>query len=361
MEKKLSILALLLLLCLPAAPAGASTVTDALGRRVDVPEPEHISRILALGCSMGFITSLGAQDMVLAVEDIDKAPLAKPYIIANRDRFRDLPVVGKAGAARRYDFERIIGLKPDVIFIITSDPSEPELMQRKLRVPVLALSQGQPLYNEDVYLESLALVGRVLGREEQAAQLTTGVRNLTGRLRNHPVPQQQALAYVGGLSYKGNQDIKSTAGDFLPLKLAGIANIADTAGRKGNCFINKEFLLTANPRLIFIDANGLPLIQENIKAEPHYYQRLKAMTSGNTWLLLPHTTIFNTPEIMYINAFFMAKAAYPEAYAGLDLKALADEVFVLFNGVPLYEEMVRITGPVGRLHLTDKGLAHAAP
>ena len=99
MEKKLSILALLLLLCLPADPAGASTVTDALGRRVDVPEPESISRILALGCSMGFITSLGAQDMVLAVEDIDKAPLAKPYIIANRDRFRDLPVVGKAGAA----------------------------------------------------------------------------------------------------------------------------------------------------------------------------------------------------------------------------------------------------------------------
>ena len=37
------------------------------------------------------------------------------------------PGVGKAGAARRYDFERIIGLKPDVIFIITSDPSEPEL------------------------------------------------------------------------------------------------------------------------------------------------------------------------------------------------------------------------------------------
>ena len=60
-------------------------------------------------------------------------------------------------------------------------------------------------------------------------------------------------------------------------------------------------------------------------------------------------------------ASLRAKAAYPEAYAGLDLKALADEVFVLFNGVPLYEEMVRITGPVGRLHLTDKGLAHAAP
>ena len=359
MEKKLSILALLLLLCLPAAPAGASTVTDALGRRVDVPEPESISRILALGCSMGFITSLGAQDMVLAVEDIDKAPLAKPYIIANRDRFRDLPVVGKAGAARRYDFERIIGLKPDVIFIITSDPSEPELMQRKLRVPVLALSQGQPLYNEDVYLESLALVGRVLGREEQAAQLTAGVRNLTGRLRDHPVPQQQALAYVGGLSYKGNQDIKSTTADFLPFTLSGVKNMADGMGQSGHFFINREFLLAADPPLIFIDGNGLPLIRQALGSERGYYERLTALTSGNTWLLLPHTAYFNNPEVLYINAFFMAKATYPQRYSDLDPEALADEIFILFNGCPLYEDMVRVTGRPGRLQLTDQGLDYA--
>ena len=359
MEKKLSILALLLLLCLPAAPAGASTVTDALGRRVDVPEPESISRILALGCSMGFITSLGAQDMVLAVEDIDKAPLAKPYIIANRDRFRDLPVVGKAGAARKYDFERIIGLKPDVIFIITSDPSEPELMQRKLRVPVLALSQGQPLYNEDVYLESLALVGRVLGREEQAAQLTAGVRNLTGRLRDHPVPQQQALAYVGGLSYKGNQDIKSTAADFLPFTLSGVKNMVDGMGQSGHFFINREFLLAADPPLIFIDGNGLPLIRQALGSERGYYERLTALTSGNTWLLLPHTAYFNNPEVLYINAFFMAKAAYPQRYSSLDPEALADEIFILFNGCPLYKDMVRVTGRPGRLQLTDQGLDYA--
>ena len=360
MAKTLSLLLLALALLTGAAPAGARPVTDALGRVVEVPEPQNVRRVIALGSSMAFVTYLGAQDRIVGVEDIDKTVIAKPYVLCNRERFKDLPVVGKGGAVRVPNYERIVALNPDVVFIISTDPSEPDQIQRKLRVPVIALSQGLPAFDNEIFLESILLAGNILGREERAQELVTGIGELAKRLPA-PAEKEKAQAYVGGLSYKGNQDIKSTAGDFLPLKLAGIANIADTAGRKGNCFINKEFLLTANPPLIFIDANGLPLIQENIKAEPHYYQRLKAMASGNTWLLLPHTTIFNTPEIMYINAFFMAKAAYPEAYAGLDLKALADEVFVLFNGVPLYEEMVRITGPVGRLHLTDKGLAHAAP
>ena len=358
MAKTLSLLLLALALLTGAAPAGARPVTDVMGRVVEVPEPQNVRRVIALGSSMAFVTYLGAQDRIVGVEDIDKAVIAKPYVLCNRERFKDLPVVGKAGAVRVPNYERIVALNPDVVFIISTDPSEPDLLQRKLRVPVIALSQGLPAFDSEIFLESILLAGNILGREERARELVAGIGDLAKRL---PAPAEHAMAraYVGGLSYKGNQDIKSTTADFLPFTLAGVKNMVDGMGQSGHFFINREFLLAADPPLIFIDGNGLPLIRQALGSERGYYERLTALTSGNTWLLLPHTAYFNNPEVLYINAFFMAKAAYPQRYSSLDPEALADEIFILFNGCPLYEDMVRVTGRPGRLQLTAQGLDYA--
>ncbi|MGE4310088.1 ABC transporter substrate-binding protein [Desulfovibrio sp.] len=358
MAKALSLLLLALVLLTGAAPAGARPVTDAMGRLVEVPEPQNVRRVIALGSSMAFVTYLGAQDRIVGVEDIDKAVIAKPYVLCNRERFKDLPVVGKGGAVRVPNYERIVALNPDVVFIISTDPSEPDQIQRKLRVPVIVLSQGLPAFDSEIFFESILLAGNILGREERAQELVTGIGDLAKRL---PVPAEQAMvqAYMGGLSYKGNQDIKSTAADFLPFTLSGVKNMVDGMGQSGHFFINREFLLAADPPLIFIDGNGLPLIRQALGSERRYYERLTALTSGNTWLLLPHTAYFNNPEVLYINAFFMAKAAYPQRYSSLDPEALADEIFILFNGCPLYEDMVRVTGRPGRLQLTAQGLDYA--
>ena len=358
MAKTLSLLLLALALLAGATHAGARPVTDALGRVVEVPEPQNVRRVIALGSSMAFVTYLGAQDRIVGVEDIDKAVIAKPYVLCNRERFKDLPVVGKAGAVRVPNYERIVGLSPDVVFIISTDPSEPDLLQRKLRVPVIALSQGLPAFDSEIFLESILLAGNILGREERARELVAGIGDLAKRLPA-PAEKEKAQAYVGGLSYKGNQDIKSTTADFLPFTLSGVKNMADGMGQSGHFFINREFLLAADPPLIFIDGNGLPLIRQALGSERGYYERLSALTNGNAWLLLPHTAYFNNPEVLYINAFFMAKAAYPQRYSSLDPEALADEIFILFNGCPLYEDMVRVTGRPGRLQLTDQGLDYA--
>ena len=358
MAKALSLLILALALLGGAAPVGARAVTDAMGRMVEVPEAENIRRMVALGSSMAFVTYLGAQDKIVGVEDIDKTAMAKPYVLCNRERFKDLPVIGKAGAVRVPNYERIAGLVPDVIFIISTDPAEPDLLQRKLRIPVVALSLGLPAFDSEVFLDSILLVGSILGKNERAQELVRGIGALAARL---PAPPEgeEARAYVGGLSYKGNQDIKSTAADLLPFTLSGVKNMVDGMGRAGHFFVNKEFLLAANPPLIFIDANGLPLIRQGLGSEWAYYERLAALRDGKAWLLLPHTTYFNNPEVLYINAFFMAKAAYPQRYASLDPEALADEIFTLFLGCPLYEDMVRVSGRPGRLQLTDQGLDYA--
>lgn len=361
MAKKLILLFVLLMLSATVWPeaalaeqAGFRTVIDAMGRKVEVPPADHIQRVLALGGSMAFVTFMGAQDRVVGVEDLDKDELSKPYIMLNKKLVADLPVVAKGGAVRIPNFERIIDLKPDVLFLVSVDPAEPDNFQRKLRVPVIVVSQGQTSFDEAVFFESILLTGEVLGRTARAKELVQGIRALPEKLHYRPEPEKQALAYVGGLSYRGNQDIKSTSGHFFPMRMAGIANVADSTGRKGHHFINKEFLLQANPPLIFIDSNGLALIREDARVHPEYYQRLQAIASGNAWVLLPHTSYWNNPELLYINAFFMAKTAYPDQYPDLDPAAMADEIFTLFNGAPQYDDFVRLVGPPGPFSL-DKG------
>lgn len=52
------------------------------------------------------------------------------------------------------NFERIIELKPDVV-LVSVDPAEPDNFQRKLRVPVVVVSQGQPVFDEEIFFPLL--------------------------------------------------------------------------------------------------------------------------------------------------------------------------------------------------------------
>lgn len=351
MAKKLILLLWLLLLGTGVGASEGRTIIDAMGRTVEVPPADKVQRVLALGSSMAFVTYMGAQDRVVGVEDLEQEELSKPYIMLNKELALKLPVVGKGGAVRIPDFERIIGLKPDVLFLVSVDPAEPDNFQRKLRIPVVVVSQGQPVFDQELFFQSILLTGEVLGCTDRAEELVQGIKALPEKLHYRPEPSKQALAYVGGLSYRGNQDIKSTSGHFFPMQMAGVLNVADSTGRQGHHFVNKEFLLQANPPLIFIDSNGLALIGEDARVHPEYYKRLQAITSGNAWVLLPHTSYWNNPEILYINAFFMAKIAYPDQYPDLDPVVLADEIFTLFNGAPQYADFVRLVGPVGPFSL----------
>lgn len=349
MAKKLVCCLWALMLTSTALAQEIRTVTDALGRKVDLPPAQTIERVLALGGSMAFVTYLGAQNLVVGVEDMDQRELSKPYIMLNKELAKTLPVVGQGGAVRIPDFERIVGLQPDVVFLLSMDPAEPDNFQRKLRVPVIVLSQGQPTFDQEIFLQSILLAGQVLGHTDRAQELVQGIMALPEKLDYRPENTEQVMAYVGGLSYRGNQDLKSTSSHFFPMHLARVANVADGTGRKGHHFVHKEFLLQANPPLIFMDSNGLALIREDMRVHPEYYQHLQAITSGNTWVLLPHTSYWNNPEILYINAFFMAKIAYGQHYPDLDPIAMADEIFTLFNGAPQYADFVRLVGPVGPL------------
>lgn len=357
-KRLLSLLALILVW----APAGleAKTVTDSAGRRVEVPE--RVERLVALGSAMGFVSYLQAQDLVVGVEAVDqRGDLAKPYIIVNRERFRNLPVVGTGSSQRLHNYEEIIRLKPDLVFLVTTTPGEADSLQRKLRRPVVVLSSGFPAFEPETFLGSIQLAGDLLGRPDRARELVDYLRSLPGQLAPRPAGKAAVRAYVGGLSNRGSRDLTSTIADSWPMRLAGLINLMDDSRRQGQLFINKEHLLSLNPPLIFVDSGGLALIRESVRREPGFYARLQAFKNNRVWLVLPHTSYLSNPEIMYINAFLMAKAAYPDLYGEIDPQAKADEIFTRFFGAPLYQYYLDNHGGFGRLELKGSEIELLAP
>lgn len=344
--------AVLLILC-AFFPAQAKTVTDAQGRKVTVPD--RVERIIALGSSMSFVTYMKAQNLAVGVEDIDKrANFPKPYIYANMELVKNLPVVGRGGPAQSYNIEAMISLKPDVVFINSEDAAVADMLQRKTRIPVVAVGYGRGSFDLKTYMQSITLAGEVLNRQKRAAELNAYIKNIISRL-NTDVPQK-AAAYVGGIAYKGFQGIDSTAGDFLPFNIAKVSNLAVKAGKKSQLFVNKEFVVSLSPQLVFLDGEGLTIMQKQFGDDPQLFGKLPAFKNGRVYLLLPNTAYYVNPEVMLANAFMVAKAAYPQKYASLDPVAEADRVFEAFVGVPLYGQFEKDTGGYRRVVLKDGGL-----
>jgi iron complex transport system substrate-binding protein len=334
----------------------SETISDIYGRTLELPAKTE--RIIALGGSMMFVTYMEAVDLVVGVEEIDKTVISKPYIIVNAEKVKDLPVIGSGGSKRLFNIEEMISLRPDVVFLLAMSRSEADDLQRKLRQPVVALSfYGQANeYGEENFLKSLQIVGRALNKEARAQKLTDYILSLKKELHYDPPPDKRATAYVGGLSSRGNRDITSTTAISMPMDMAGIDNIM-AGSAPGAAFISKEHLLSLNPALFFIDANGLELIREAIRSDPSYYRRLTALSRGDAYLTLPHTSYLHNAETLYANAFFMAKTAYPDQYPDLDPIAKSDEIFSVFDGQKLYQRLQNEFGGYGHLKLEGTDLA----
>ena len=341
----------------PASLWARTMIVDATGRTVEVPD--KVERLMALGTAMAFVTYLGAQDLIVAVESVDKSQevAAKPYIKINMGRFKDLPAIDSGGQARIRNFEEIVRAKPDLILLLAATESEADDLSRKVNnIPVVALSTGTPYFDPEVFTGSIELAGELLGRQARAKEITGALAALQARLKRPP-EGRRAKAYVGGMSSRGNRDLTSTTTESWPMEAAGIDNAMAGSGRKGQMFINKEHLILMNPEMIFLDCNGMALIRDDVKKNRAYYESLPALSKdGGAWQVLPHNSYMANVEVNYINAFLMAKAAYPDLYPDLDPEGVVDEVFGIFFGAPLYAHYAESGCGVGRVKLAEDGL-----
>lgn len=324
------------------APDGGTgntrTITDGAGRQVQVPE--KVESIVCVGVgALRYSCYMGAADLVVGVEDCEKEPvISRLYNFVNIEKFRDLPVIGTNGVPYA---EEIVNVAPDVIVMSKYASVDADELQEKTGTPVVVVPGSDTTLDEAAF-ETIRILGELYGKQTRAGELTDYLKGLQADLlaRTKDIPDsEKPTVYVGGVSFKGHHGFEGTEAFFGPFALIGAKNLADTTGQTGAFNIDLEQVLTWDPDVIFIDFNGLSLINQDYAQNPDYYNALTAVQEGRVYSQISFRSNASNLETALADAYYAACVLYPAQFADIDPVAKAGEIFQMLLGVNPYEDL----------------------
>lgn len=337
---------------LKSATPGKAKITDMAGREVEVPVPA--SRVVAIGPgALRLLCYVNGVDKVSGVEDIEKKqPTGRPYLLAYPE-LKDLPVIGQGGPNSPPDAEKLVSVKPDVIFATYfMDKSSADELQSKTNLPVVVLSYGQlATFDDDVY-KSLSLIGKITANEKRSTEVVDYFKkcleDLNSRTKEIPEDKKPEV-YVGALGMKGLHGIESTQAKYPPFKSVNARNVVDETGKKGSVMIDKEQLISWNPDIIFIDEGGYDLVREDYKNNPQFYHSLSAFNKGEVYGQIPFNYYTTNLDTAIADAYYAGKIIFPEHFKDIDAVKKTDEIYQFLFSKPLYEQMAKDFGGFKKL------------
>jgi iron complex transport system substrate-binding protein len=131
----------------------------------------------------------------------------------------------------------------------------------------------------------------------------------------------------------------STDPNYEPFFLAGVVNVA-TPEQSSNWYFSHDVLLTQNPDAMFIDLSTL-LLKDNAAAEllSEKNADLYSAMNGRVYALLPYEWYETDYASELANAFFIGKTLYTERFSDINEIEMADYMYTMFYGVPLFDKM----------------------
>jgi iron complex transport system substrate-binding protein len=324
--------------------APTRTITDVLGRKVEIPATIH--SILCNGPgALRLVCYAQAQDLVIGVEDVVKKNLNTvqcPYGYAFRDRFKNLPRIGKGGGRGNTAYEEeIVKLHPDVILSAYSADAVESLSQ-KTGIPVVCITQYEgDFFGRDIE-DSLTLIGEILGKQKRCAELVSYMekaeKDLNDRTKNIP-DKDKSKAYAGAVSFSGGHGLEGTYANFGPFTAINAVNVADETGEKSYFIVDMEKILAWDPDVIFLDPSNMSFVNKEYAKDPGYFNSLTAVRDGKVYSM-PSYVWYNTNiELAIADTYYAGIVLFPKQFADVDIEAKADEILKEFDGKAFYADM----------------------
>jgi iron complex transport system substrate-binding protein len=319
-------------------PAATQTITDSVGREVEVPSA--VERIVPLGNTPRMITYLGLADKVVGYSGMDPERITPvtAYAYANKDRWGELPIVGTDSAGMTdYYPEQIISVEPDVVLCSYAKDVADEI-QTKTGVPVVVVPMGT-LFEEN-YEQALRLLGDVCGVQERAEEVITYINDSLADLKTRAsgIPDEEKPSVLGAAAtFKGSHGIEGVYSKYAVFEAILANDVTEGIFDKaGGVLIDKEQIIGWNPDYIFFDSGGMGLVQKDYEDNPDFYAQLSAVQNGNLYQYPSSTSYFSNVEIPIVNAYYVASLLYPEQLNDISFEEKANEVFKFFLGVDNY-------------------------
>jgi len=323
---------------MPETVGDGRIITDCAGREVEIPE--KVESIVCVGVgALRYTCYMDAAELVVGVEDYETEPgISRLYNFVNFEHFKDLPVIGTNGQPFA---EEIVSVSPQLIVMSKYASVDDEELQEKTGSPVVLVPGSDTSLDESAY-ETIRIMGELYGREERANELTNYLKSIEAELhdRTKDIPEdEKPTVYVGGVAFKGYHGFEGTEAFYGPLKLINANNLADTTGQNGAFSIDTEQVLAWDPDIIFLDFNGMDIINEDYANNPDFYKALTAVREGSVYSQISFRSFASNLETALANAYYAAGVIYPDEFADIDPVQKAGEIFEMLLGRDCYEEL----------------------
>lgn len=306
-------------------------------------------RVIALGPgSLRIVTYLNATNKIIGIEKFEKKFVwGRPYILAHKKLLK-LPIVAKGGPKDILNIEKIKIFKPDLLIISFRPKYYVENLQRKLKIPVIAINYGKDFTNfltdQNLY-KSIRIVGKALNKENRAEEVISFIKNKAKFLYEKTKKEKKENVYVGCIAFKGLHSIESSYSKWPPFTINHIISIVDNIKPKGgHLLVNKEYILLKNPKFIFIDKSGKKLLKRDLYYHKNFYKNLKAFKNHKIYEIFPYNLYNTNIGTALLDAYFIAKIIYPDKFKDLDIEKTAKEIYTFLLGKDVYPQMKKYLG-----------------
>ena len=313
-------------------------ITDSMDRNVEIPY--SVERIVCVGVgALRYTCYVGGADRVVGVEDYETKPgMSRLYNYVNFDLFQNLPVTGTNG---ELFVEEIINVDPQVIVMSSYASQDPDELSQKTGIPVVVVPGSDTTLDEKAYV-TIRILGELYQLEDRAEDLTAYLKSIQKDLDNRTASiaeDAKPTCYVGGVSFKGHHGFEGTEAYYGPFELIHAKNLANTTGQTGAFNIDVEQILSWDPEIIFLDFNGMNLINEDYAAHPDFYKALTAVQEGKVYSQISFRSSASNLETALADAYYAACVMYPQQFQDIDPVEKAGEIFTKLLGSNPYHDL----------------------
>lgn len=313
-------------------------ITDGMDRNVEIPY--SVERIVCVGVgALRYTCYVGGADRVVGVEDYETKPgMSRLYNYVNFDLFQNLPVTGTNGEPFA---EEIINVDPQVIVMSSYASQDPEELSQKTGIPVVVVPGSDTTLDEKAYV-TIRILGELYQLEDRAEDLTAYLKSIQKDLDDRTASiaeDAKPTCYVGGVSFKGHHGFEGTEAYYGPFELIHAKNLANTTDQTGAFNIDVEQVLSWDPEIIFLDFNGMNLINEDYGAHPDFYNALTAVQEGKVYSQISFRSSASNLETALADAYYAAWVMYPQQFQDIDPVEKAGEIFTKLLGSNPYHDL----------------------
>ena len=313
-------------------------ITDSMDRNVEIPY--SVERIVCVGVgALRYTCYVGGADRVVGVEDYETKPgMSRLYNYVNFDLFQNLPVTGTNGEPF---VEEIINVDPQVIVMSSYASQDPDELSQKTGIPVVVVPGSDTTLDEKAYV-TIRILGELYQLEDRAEDLTAYLKSIQKDLDDRTASiaeDAKPTCYVGGVSFKGHHGFEGTEAYYGPFELIHAKNLANTTDQTGAFNIDVEQVLSWDPEIIFLDFNGMNLINEDYEVHPDFYNALTAVQEGKVYSQISFRSSASNLETALADAYYAACVMYPQQFQDIDPVEKAGEIFTKLLGSNPYHDL----------------------